>query len=115
MRLRRWRGLGTGTTESSALRIRMLRVGQDFGGRADLDDAPQIHDGDAVGEESGGRQIVGDVEDGDAAFVAQVAQQVEDFGADRHVEHRDRLVGDQQLRIEDQRAGDADALALPAG
>jgi len=47
-------------------------------------------------------------------FVAQVAQQVEDFGAHRYIEHRYRLIGDQQLGLEDERAGDADALALPA-
>ena len=35
--------------------------------------------------------------------------------ADRHVERRRRLVGDDDARIERDRAGDADALALAAG
>ena len=41
-------------------------------------------------------------------------QQVEDLRLDRDVERRDRLVGDDQLRLQRQRARDADALALAA-
>ncbi len=36
-------------------------------------------------------------------------------GLDRHVEGGDRLVEDDQLGLEGERSGDADALALPAG
>ena len=42
-------------------------------------------------------------------------QQVDDLRLDRDVERRDRLVGDQELGLDDERPGDADALALPAG
>ncbi len=45
----------------------------------------------------------------------QVEQQVEDLAADRDVQRRGRLVGDDDARIERQRAGDADALPLAAG
>ena len=58
--------------------------------------------------------IVGDVEEGDAAFVLQAAHQVEDRQADRHVEHRGRLVGDDQLGADRERPGKVDALALAA-
>ena len=44
----------------------------------------------------------------------QVQQQVDDLGLDRDVERRDRLVGDEQLGLDGERAGDADALALAA-
>ena len=44
-----------------------------------------------------------------------VLQQIEDLRADRNVERRDRLVADDEFRIEHQRPRDADALALPAG
>ena len=44
-----------------------------------------------------------------------VEQQVEDLAADRDVERRGRLVGDDDLRVEREGAGDADALALAAG
>ena len=44
----------------------------------------------------------------------QVAHQVDHLRLDRDVQGRDRLVGDQQLRVQDQSARDADALALAA-
>ena len=45
----------------------------------------------------------------------QVAQQVQHLRLDRDVERRHRLVGDQQLRLQRERARDADPLALAAG
>ena len=45
----------------------------------------------------------------------EVGEQVEDLRLDRHVERADRLVEHEDLRVERERAGDADALALPAG
>ena len=42
-------------------------------------------------------------------------EQVEDLRLDRDVERGDRLVGDDQVRIDRERAGDADPLALAAG
>ena len=39
----------------------------------------------------------------------------EDLQADRGVKHRDGLVADQPLRLEHQRRGDRDALALTTG
>ena len=57
---------------------------------------------------------MGDVEDREVKPVAEVLQQVEDAQADRDVEHRDRLVGEQHLGVGGEGAGDGDALALPA-
>ena len=45
----------------------------------------------------------------------QVLQQVDDLRLDRDVERGDRLVADDQLGIDRERPGDADALALAAG
>ena len=42
-------------------------------------------------------------------------EQVDDLRLDRDVERRDGLVGDDQLRVQGERAGDADPLALAAG
>ena len=42
----------------------------------------------------------------------QVAQQVQHLRLDRHVERRDRLVGDDELRLDGQRPRNADARAL---
>ena len=61
------------------------------------------------------RQVVRDEHVGQAELVLQVLQQVDDLGLDRHVQRGDRLVGDDQLGPQGERAGDADALALAAG
>src|SRR3546814_10756133 len=45
----------------------------------------------------------------------QLVQQGDDLRLDGDVEGGHRLVADDELRVEDQRAGDAEALALPAG
>ena len=44
--------------------------------------------------------------------LAQLHQQIENLGLDRHVERADRLVADDELGLNRERAGDADALAL---
>ena len=58
---------------------------------------------------------MGDEDERQPELALQLAQQVEDLRLDRHVERGDRLVGDDQLRLQRERARDADALALAAG
>jgi hypothetical protein len=45
----------------------------------------------------------------------QLLQQVQDLRLDRDVQRRDGFVGDQELRLDGQRPGDPDSLALAAG
>ena len=61
------------------------------------------------------RQVVRDEEVGEAELLLQVGQQVDDLRLDGHVERRHRLVADDQLGPERERARHADALALTAG
>ena len=70
---------------------------------------------DPVGDVAHHRQIVGDEQVGEAEPRLQVLEQVEDLRLDRDVERRDRLVADQELGLQRQGAGDADALPLAAG
>ena len=82
---------------------------------AELDDAADIHHRDTVGDVLDDREVVRDEEVGEVELVLQVLQQVERLRLHRDVERRDRLVGDDEARVERERAGDADALALAAG
>ncbi len=83
--------------------------------RADLDDLAEIHHRHAIAHVAHHRQVVGDEHDRQAEPPLQVAQQVQHLRLDRDVERRHRLVGDQQLRVQRERARHADALALAAG
>ena len=80
-----------------------------------LDDPAEIHHGDAVADVLDHRQVVRDEQVRQAELALQVHQQVDDLRLDRHVERGDRLVADDQLRVERQRPRDADALPLAAG
>ena len=87
--------------------VELLRPG-------DLDDRAEVHDGDPVGDMPDDRQVVGDEEEGEVELVLQVLEQVDDLGLDRDVEGGNGLVGDDEVGIQRQRAGEADPLALAA-
>ncbi len=61
------------------------------------------------------REVVRDDHVREPELVLEVVQQVDHLRLDRHVQRRDRFVGDDQLRAQGERAGDADALTLSAG
>src|SRR5215831_6312721 len=61
-----------------------------------------------------GGEVVGNEQVGKTELGLQIAQQVQDLRADRHVEGGDRLVKHDQLRKESQGPGDRNALTLPA-
>jgi hypothetical protein len=93
----------------------MARVRERVRTRPDLDDLPQVHDRDPVGQVPDHRQVVADEQVGDLQPLLQVLEQAEDARLDADVQRRHRLVQDQDLRAERQGPGDADPLPLPAG
>src|SRR5882757_3404293 len=60
-------------------------------------------------------EVMRDEQIGEAVLALQVDQQVDHLRLDRDIERRYRLITYNQARRERQRAGDADALPLPAG
>ena len=80
-----------------------------------LDDLAEVHDHHPVGDVAHDVQVVRDEDVGEAEVALQVLEQVQDLRLHRDVERRDRLVADDQLRVDGERARDADALALAAG
>ncbi len=94
--------------------VRVQRPCEEVGRVCQLDHLPEIHDRDPVGDVPDHGEIVCDEQVGQPEVLLQLDEQVEDLGLDRDVERRHRLVGDDQLRPQDERAGDPDALALPA-
>ena len=73
-----------------------------------------LQDRDVVAEHAHDRQVVADEHQGEAEPGAQLPQQQQDMRLRRHVEAGHDLVGDDEVRLERQRAGDAGALALAA-
>ena len=115
MRWPRWPGSSIGTADSSACVYGCDGSLVDLVLRPDLDDLAEVHHGDAVGDVAHDREIVRDEDVRQPEVALQRLEQVHDLRADRDVERRHRLVEDDQLRIERERARDADALPLAAG
>ena len=92
----------------------MLRPFEQVLGGSLLDDASQVHDGDAVGELFDHGEIVRDQQQREPEPVFQVGQQVQDLGLHRHIQRGCRFVADQHRRLKHERPRDRHALALPA-
>src|SRR5579884_2172200 len=96
-------------------RVRVTRMLVQALRGADLEDPAEVHDGDPVGDLPDHREVGGDEDVREPELALEVLEQVEDLRLDGDVEGGDRLVADDQLRLERERARDADALALTAG
>ena len=105
-------GIGVGAALKQSLGVRMQRLGEELLGRRLLDDPAQIHDGDVLADVAHHRQVVRDEQVGEPEILLQTHQQVENLRLDRDVERRDRLVGDDEVRLDGERPRDADALPL---
>ena len=86
---------------------------QRFGARV-LHQHAHVHDCDAIADVLHHAQVVGDEQVGQAVLFLQVLQEVQNLGLHGHVEGGDRLVEDDQLRVQGQGPCDADALPLAA-
>ena len=84
-------------------------------GRRLLDQRPEVHDADDVADVPDDGEVVGDDQVGEPEPLLQLLEQVEHLRLHADVERGDRLVGDEQVRLERDGAGDADALPLAAG
>ena len=97
------------------MRVGVHGPGEQFVGAGLFDDLPQVHDSGVVADVPDHRQVMGDEQIGEAEPVLQLLEEVEHLRLDGHIEGRDRLVEDQETRIESQGTRHADTLTLPAG
>ncbi len=91
--------LQVGDLGQQPLRIGVVGMGEELPGRRVLDDAPEIHDDDAVGDMLHHAQIVTDEEIGQVEIAPQLHEQIQDLRLDRDVERCDRLVADEKARL----------------
>src|SRR5579864_7415149 len=95
-------------------RVRMQRLSEHLLDGAAFDDLARVHHEDVVRDVAGAGEIVRDVEERDVALLLELEHEIQDPDADRDVEHARRLVREHDLRLDSERPGDRDALALPA-
>ena len=97
-----------------AVGVGMGGLAKNLGRRPLLDEAAHIHDGDLVADMAHHREIMGDDHIGEAELALKPRQEIEDLALDRDIEAGGRLIGDDELGIERDGAGDADAARLAA-
>ena len=97
------------------LDVVVRRVGEDVFRRADLHDAAVAHHGDAIAEEHGLVEVVGDEDDGLLQLLLQFEQLLLHLATDKRVERAERLIHEQDVGVGRERPGDAHALLHPAG
>ena len=96
------------------LRVGMLRRLHHVAAGAHLDHPAEVHHGNPLAKVGDHADVVGDQNEGLPRLLLERLHQVEDLRLDRHVERGDRLVGNDQLRVERECARDPDSLPLPA-
>ena len=96
------------------LRVGVSRPLGDLLGGAELDNAAEVHDGDPVAHVADQMEVMRDEQVGEAEAFLQLEQQVHDLGLDGDVERAHGLVEHHELRLDGERARNADALALTA-
>ena len=93
----------------------MMRLGVEGLPVGNLDHLAQVHHRDAVGDVLNDRKVMRNEQVRGTEAVLQVLEQVQNLRLDGDVERGNGLVADDELRLERERAGDADTLALTAG
>src|SRR5579859_188912 len=93
----------------------VLRLRNDLVQRAALDDAAVLHHHHPVRHGAHDVDVVRDEDVGEAVFLLQSGEELEDLLLDGYVECARRLVEYDDLRPHNQRSRDRDALALAAG
>ena len=106
--------VGLGDRGHQRLGVRMLGLKVQLVRRRHLDQETDVHHRHPVADVFDHAQVVGDEQVGQVKVSLQVLEQVQHLCLDRYVERGNRLVADDQLGVQGQGAGDADALALPA-
>lgn len=120
LRDRAWDGNELSTNDGwrsrkKALRIGMLRREQNVLRAALFNDAPSVHDGDAIGDLGNDTEVVSDKQEREFHFAAQSLEQFEDLFLNGDIESGGGLVGNEQLGIGGEGHGNHDALAKTPG
>ena len=95
--------------------VRVLRAGKDLSYGACFEDLALAHDGDSRGYLADDGEIVAGEENGEAALALKTGEKRKDLCLNGDVERGGWLVGEQQLRLVNERHGDENALTLAAG
>ena len=98
-------GLGVGV-------LRGVEQGLD---RGQFDEPASVHDGDAVTDDPQQGEVMGDEEKGEMLLLLQLTEEIDDLGLHGNVQGGCRFIGQDQLWLQAETAGDVHPLPLSAG
>jgi len=107
-------GIRLGDGREKRLAVGVCRVAEQLDRRSEFCHLAHVHHADPVRNVADHAQVVRDEQIAQVEPLLQFEQQVEDLCAHRHIERRDRLVTDDELRVGRKGARHGDALPLPA-
>ena len=107
--------VGDRNGREQGLRVRVQGVAVQRVTVRQLHDLAQIHDSHAVTDVPHHAQVVCDEDVSQPQPVLQIFQKVDDLGLNRNVQCGNRLIADDQIGVQGQRAGQTDTLSLPPG
>src|SRR3954469_18701354 len=96
------------------LRVRVLRLLDNLVTRAPFDCLSRVHDQCVLGKVASARNVVGNKKESQALLIFETQQQIQYIQANGDIQHGNRLIGQQYLRLHRQGAGNGDTLALSA-
>lgn len=107
-------GVGLWHTFDQGLNVWADGFAEDLFRIALLDDPTKVHDRQPVGNVTHHLKVAGDDRIAQPMLGLQIGHQAEDFALRRDVEPGGGFVGDDELEVQRQRPGNADAPGLPA-
>ena len=107
-RLHHLTGVGFRNRRHQVFGVGMLRRIIQFLGRCYLNDLAQVHHRNPVAGISDFREIVGDEQVSPVELHLKVGEEIDDLRLDRDVERRNRLIADDELRMQYQSPCDSD-------
>ena len=103
-----------GRTRQKGLGIGVARRGEDTPARPLLDRPPEIHHQNIIGNALHNAKVMGDEDVGEFKFLLEILQKVQNLRLDRNIKGGYGFISDNQLRTQNERAGDGNTLALTA-
>ena len=80
-----------------------------------FDKFTKVHDNNPVAQKTRRCKIMRNEQNADSLFTVHFLQQVQNACAQRHIQHGNRLVGNDKFRVDHKRTRNRHALSLPAG
>ena len=83
-------------------------------GGSSFDDLPMVHDQDKVANVLDHSKIMRNEQIRNTQLILQILQKIDDLSLDAHIESADRLIANNETRLDGQGPGNADSLPLTA-